>query len=124
MPKFYGKIGYRLTVRTGPGVSEEIISERVSKGDIVRNSRKLEEGVGVNSDISMGYTVELVGDAYATQNFTDILFVEWMGKPWVVVNVDIEAPRLKLRLGGLYNGTRAPEPSDGEPGGDETPETP
>lgn len=104
MAKFYGKIGYGETVETSPGVWEDIIVERSYFGDVVRNSRKLEGEDKVNYDISVGNSISIVADAYANDHFFAIRYVEWAGTLWTVSNVDVESPRLTLRLGGVYNG--------------------
>lgn len=104
MPKFFGKVGYGETVRTGPGVSEQVITTRTYIGDVLRNTRKLAEADKINGDITTGNSLSIIGDPYAYKHFFAIKYVEWSGILWVVSNVDVEPPRLVLRLGGVYNG--------------------
>lgn len=111
MAKFYGKIGYGETVETRPGVWQDVIVEKDAYGDVLRNSRSLREGEKVNDDLSVGNSISIVADAYANEHFFAIRFVEWQGALWKVSNVDVERPRLVLRLGGVYNGRRADPPS-------------
>lgn len=111
--KFYGKVGYGATVETpaNSGKWVKVITERPYRGDIVRNSRKLEGETEVNADITVGNSISIVADAYALNNFHAMLYVEWAGSLWIVSNVDVQAPRLLLRLGGVYNGKKAQAPS-------------
>lgn len=107
MARFRGAIGYADgTVETPPGsgVWVEQIVEFQYTGDIVRNNRKLEEAEKVNLDISVGNSISIVADAYANEHFFAIRYVQWSGALWTVVNVDVQSPRLLLRLGGVYNG--------------------
>lgn len=107
MAKFYGEIGYGETVETAPGVWEDVITEKSYYGDVIRNSRRLQEGEGVNNDLSVGNSISIVADAYANEHFFAIRYIRWAGTLWTVSNVDVQSPRLVLRLGGVYNGPEA-----------------
>ena len=107
MARFRGAVGYADgTVETpsGSGIWVEQIVEFQYTGDVVRNNRKLEEAEKVNLDISVGNSISIVADAYANEHFFAIRYVQWSGTLWTVVNVDVQSPRLLLRLGGVYNG--------------------
>jgi len=105
MAKFSGKVGYGpTTVETAPGVWNEVIVERDYVGDILRNTRKLQSGESVNDDLSVDNSISIVADAYANEHFFAIRYVLWAGARWVVSNVEVQSPRLLLRLGGVYNG--------------------
>lgn len=104
MAKFFGKIGYGESVLTAPGVYSDQITVRSYYGDVVRNTRKLQEGENLNGDITVNNSISIVADAYATQHFFAIRFVEWAGTFWTVTDVEVQSPRLILRLGGVYNG--------------------
>ena len=108
MAKFHGAIGYSEgTVETEPGVWVEKIVERNYFGDLVRNTRKLQEGDQLNDDLSVGNSISIVADAYANYHFFAIRYVQWAGARWKVSDVEVQSPRLLLRLGGVYNGPRA-----------------
>ena len=112
MAKFYGVVGYaEASVETKPGVYVDQVTERKYFGDILRNARNLEETGKVNKDISVSNSISIVADAYAIDHFFAIRYVEWAGALWTVDNVEVQSPRLLLRLGGVYNGPRpAPAP--------------
>ena|ERR1700752_4766956 len=107
MAKFHGKIGYAQTTETAPGVHEETITERLYYGDIVQNRRSLHVGDKINPDISLGNSISIVADAYAREHFSAIRYVEWAGSLWTVSDVEVQAPRLILSLGEVYNGHTA-----------------
>jgi hypothetical protein len=112
MAKFHGKIGYGVTAETAEGVYEETIVERTYFGDIIRLSRSLRENEQVNPALTLGNSISIVADAYANEHFFAIRYVEWAGVRWTVVDVEVQPPRLLLRLGEVYNGltVTAPDP--------------
>lgn len=110
MAKFYGEIGYGFATETSPGVHKDVITERNYFGDVVRLSRELLETEFVNNDISVGNSLSIVADAYAFEHFTAMRYVKWQGKYWTIKLTEVQRPRLILRLGGLYNGPKAPPP--------------
>ena len=104
MAKFYGKIGYAVTVEVRPGVKEEQITELNYFGDLVRNSRRLMSTDQLNDNINVANEISILADPFAEQNFHNMRYVEFMGAKWKISNVDVQRPRLILTLGGLYNG--------------------
>jgi len=104
MAKFYGEIGYGETVETAPGVWADNIIEREYYGDVIRNTRSLQEGEKLNNDLSVGNSISIVADAYANEHFFAIRYIKWAGTLWTVSDVEVQSPRLLLRLGGVYNG--------------------
>lgn len=112
MARFAGKVGYGVTLESPPdsGVFLPAITERPYFGDVVRSGRRLRQGEALNKDLSMANTISIVADPYANENFTAIVYVEWMGKLWTVDTVVVEYPRLILYLGEVYNG-----PTPGSP---------
>lgn len=112
--RFFGKVGFGHPVRTA-GVTKDVITEQPYYGDIIRDSRQLREGDKVNDDISVGNSISIVADAYASENIFAMRYVEWMGTLWKVSDVEVQSPRLLLRLGGVYNGPRAAVEEDTTP---------
>lgn len=115
MAKFCGEVGYGEAVETpqGSGVWVDEIVERKYFGDIVRNARSLDEGETLHKRLSVSNSISIVADAYAHQHFFAIRYVKWSGALWEVSNVEVQSPRLILRLGGVYNGPS----QDGTAGG-------
>lgn len=104
--RYSGKVGYGVTVETSPGVHEDQITEFSYFGDVIRNSVKTKEGVSVNNDLTVSNSISIVADAYARAHFFAIRYVEWSGVLWSVSEIEMQNPRLLLRLGGVYNGPR------------------
>ena len=110
MAKFYGEIGYGATIETAPGVWQDEIAEYIYYGDVVRNTRRLQEGEQLNNDLSVGNSISIVADAYANEHFFAIRYIRWAGTLWTVADVEVQSPRLLLRLGGVYNGPTVSAP--------------
>ena len=104
MAKFYGKIGYAVTVEKRPGVFVEEITERPYRGELIRNVRKLQSASEVNSGIDIANDISIIADPYANSNFHAMRYVEFMGTKWRVSSVEVQYPRLILTIGGEYHG--------------------
>jgi hypothetical protein len=107
MAKFYGKVGYGQSLDAGAGVYADAIIEKQYYGDVVRDTRQIVEGDDLNPDLNVQNSISIIADAYAEEHFIAIRYVEWAGVLWTVSSVDVERPRLLLRLGGVYNGPTA-----------------
>lgn len=112
MAKFYGAIGYGNTVDTGDGVWVDEITEVKYYGDVVKNTRHLQETENLNEDIVVRNSISIVADAYANEHFFAIKYIKWAGAYWTVTDVEVQPPRLLLRLGRIYNGPKAPVTPD------------
>lgn len=104
MARFFGRVGYGGTVEGAPGVWADDIVEREYTGDVIRNARNLQQGENLNADLSVQNSISIVADAYANDHFFAIRYVEWAGALWTVSSVEVQSPRLLLRLGEVYNG--------------------
>lgn len=104
MAKWYGVIGYAVTVETDPGVWEDTITERSYYGDTIRNTRMLQNSGEVNDNVNISNQISIVADPYANQNIYAMRYIEFMGTKWKITNVDVQYPRLILTIGGVWNG--------------------
>ena len=111
MAKFHGRVGFSETAdEVSPGIFAETVVEHYYYGDIVRNSRALRQSENLNMDLTVGNSISIVADAYAREHFFAIRYVEWAGKLWNVSEVEVQAPRLILQLGEIYNGPTVAAP--------------
>lgn len=107
MARFYGLVGYGEPVETAPGVWQDSIVEKMYYGDVIRNARTLQDDENVNSELTVGNSISIVADAYANDHFFAIRYIQWAGTLWIVSEVEVQSPRLILRLGGVYHGPTA-----------------
>lgn len=103
MAKFYGNVGYAITEETKPGVWMPRIVDKQYFGDLIKNSRRLENTSKVNDDVTLDNQISIVADAFAYENFQNIRYVEYMGAKWKVTNIEVQHPRLVLTFGGVWN---------------------
>lgn len=107
VPKFLITIGYGETQETVPGVWVDQIIEKTYYADIIKNTRQVVVGEYVNNSLTLGNVMSIVADAYAIDHFFNIRYLEWGGGLWTVREVEVQHPRLILRLGEIYNGPKA-----------------
>jgi len=106
MARFFGRVGYGHNTKTAPGVYEDVITEQSYFGDVVTATSKSLPGENLPNDLSVGNAISIVADAFANENIFAIRYVEWAGALWTVSTVEVQSPRLLLRLGEVYNGPR------------------
>lgn len=103
MAKFYGKVGFLRTEESAPDVYSEVLTERLYKGDVIRNQKRYQSSESLNDDVVLSNNISIVADDYANENVFAIRYVMYKGVPWKVTNAEIQRPRLILTLGGKYN---------------------
>ena len=108
MTKFFGKVGYGFSEETAPGVWRDRMVEHEYYGDVIRDTRITRDGDKVNDDLTIGNSFKIVADKFAWENFYAMRYIEWMGSLWKIKEVEVQTPRLLIRVGGVYNG---PKPS-------------
>lgn len=113
MAKFYGKVGYACQEEIRPGVwAPANITEKLYYGDTRSNSfRHSDNQDKVSDDFVINEEISILADPFAIKNFSNIRYVNYMNVNWKVTSIKLAYPRIKLTLGGVYNG---PE-SDGCP---------
>ena len=109
MAKFFGTIGFAVGNTSGSGEEEGIVKElpvveRAYYGDVLRNTRRYEQGSDINDNLNVSNRISIMADAYANEHFFQMKYVNWMGANWKVTEVEVQRPRLILTVGGVYNG--------------------
>lgn len=107
MAKWYGPIGYAETVETKPGVWVEQITEHKHFGDVLPETRRLQNSNQVIDDIVISNKLSIVANPYASAHYYSMRYAEFKGARWKITNVEVAYPRLILTLGGLWNGQQA-----------------
>lgn len=103
MARWCGIVGFANTNETTPGVYEEQYEERRYFGDVIRATRRLESSGHVNDDVNISNEISIVADPFAIDHFHTMRYVELNGTKWKVSNIEIQYPRLKLTVGGVFN---------------------
>ena len=107
MAKFCGIIGF-ITMEEdedNPGVYVEKSVEREYRGDLIKVIRKLQTtSNGVNDNVTISNEISIVADPYANENMYAMRYAKFGGAKWKIETIEVEYPRLKLSIGGIYNG--------------------
>lgn len=113
MTKFYGVVGYAQdNVEIAPGVIDSVIIERNYYGDVNRVGIRARMNDNILPSLDITHEFSVMADAFAYEHFSDMRYVHWMGAYWTIKNIEVQRPRLILRVGGVYNGPTY-SPSDG-----------
>lgn len=102
--RYCGKVGFSESKEAVPGVWIDGITERTYYGDVLSNKYANQSSGNVNDNILVNNIISIMADAYFYTNLNAIKYIEWFGTLWRVSNVEIDRPRVKLTLGGVYNG--------------------
>lgn len=104
MAKFYGNVWFMTTVESAPSYWEEKLVPMPYMGDILKNAVGWKAGVDkINDDLTINNTISIVADDFAMENLGAIKCVDWLGNKWKISDIEVDFPRLKLSIGGLYN---------------------
>ena len=104
MYKFHGMIGFAETDETKPGIWEETFVEKEYYGEVIKNTRRIQNGVGINDNIVISNQLSILTNEYLIKGLGRIRYVVWYGEKWKVDSVDPGYPRSTLTIGGLFNG--------------------
>ena len=108
MAKFYGAIGYAEPVETRPGFWEDQIVERNYYGDVMRHSNGWSPSPeSTIDDLTLNTQITIVADEFADFHCHSMKYVRFRGACWKITNVEPQPPRLRITLGGIYNGQTA-----------------
>lgn len=104
--RFAGEVGYGRSEEqpADSGIWVDVVEERFYLGDVIRDTRKLEAGEGLNDNVAVANSISIVADPFAEGHYYEIKYVRWNGVLWTVSTVEIRLPRLILSLGSVYNG--------------------
>lgn len=103
MARWYGQVGFVMTVETEPGVWEPVDQPRDYYGDILMNNRRWSQKQdSINDDLSLNNRISIVADEFANEHLAAIKWVEYMGHKWKITSVEISFPRIILTIGGVY----------------------
>ena len=106
MAKYYDEIGFATTVEEpeDSGIWVNTIVKKKYGGDVLDSTKRIEIGDTINPDLNVSNRISIIANQFAMQNFQSIRYAKYLGAKWKVNSVQVQAPRLILSLGGLYNG--------------------
>ena len=100
--KWCGKLGFVSTQETSPGVYKQRVVEKTYKGFVTKNNRTIKYEQVVNESPSMNININIYINPYLQDNIYSIKYLTYMHKKWKITDIEIQYPRVNLRIGGLY----------------------
>ena len=104
MSKFYGPIGHITQKEISPGVWDDVIEEKLYRGDILQDTRRWQSSEFKNDNLTISNKLSIIADTFTYEHASNIRYVLWNGVRWKVDKIEIQRPRLILTLGEVYNG--------------------
>lgn len=105
MGRFSGNIGFVETVEMSPGVFIPKVTERRCHGDIIARKVRLDSnGDSTNKDLTLSNDISIVADKFSKEHLGYMRYVVLHRLKWEIISAVVEYPRIRLTLGGLYNG--------------------
>lgn len=102
--KYCGMIGFSNERETVPGVWKDDTIERKYYGDVITDRKRWSTADKVNDDITISNVISVVADSYIIEHAHLVKYVRYHGCKWKVTTIEPQYPRLRLTLGGIYNG--------------------
>ncbi len=104
MAKYSGYVGFAIVEETDFGIWTQSINERLYYGDVLRRRLNIQQNTSINGNLTLSNEISIIADPYAYENFNNIRYVTYLGKRWCVTAIETEYPRLRLTIGGVFNG--------------------
>lgn len=104
MARFYGEIGFGVTVETKPGIWKDVIVEHMFYGDVLRDDINVESSDQVVPDFKFTNQLSVVAAHNALNRRKEIRYVRFEGDLWTISSIETRGRRLILGLGGVYAG--------------------
>jgi len=104
--KFSGDAGFAIEVESNrPGVYKEDIVERRVRGDVLNAGYNYTtDASSTSDDTSIQNRLSIIMDAFLKEHLGDLRYITYMGVKWKISGFTINAPRIIINLGGIYNG--------------------
>lgn len=110
MAKYCGRIGIATSQENpvGSGIYEDTIIERLYYGEVfdLRSRYKANDN-GINDNITIDVEFSILADPFAYQNLPSMKYIEYLGELWKIETISPDRPRLKITIGGIWNGSIA-----------------
>lgn len=102
MARYHGNIGFAIQVEDDPGIWVDEIEERPYKGDIIRGGRRFDNSENINDDFTITNVFSVISDAFLYSHIPAMRYIEYLGSKFKIVSVEVERPRVEIRVGGVY----------------------
>lgn len=102
--RYSGKLGLSEQKEVRPGIWEDVITEHDVRGTVEVKSETLTIGDQILPGYRTTTSVSLLSRGPEIQRNSDIAYITYLGKRWVVQSITTDYPRITLYLGEEYHG--------------------
>jgi len=107
--KYHGAIGFAITAETivdnqPTGVWDTTIVEKTYYGDFLKKSYRWNKTENLNPDLDVTNEISIISDSFMKANYGTMRYATLSGIRWSISSAEIDYPRIRLSLGGVYNG--------------------
>lgn len=85
-----------------PGIWVDTIEERSYKGDITRSGRRFDNSENINDNFTITNVFSIISDAFLYSHIPAMRYIEYLGSKFKIVSVEVDRPRVEIRVGGVY----------------------
>lgn len=71
-----------------------------------------QSGEQLNDNITLNNDFSILADTYAYERIGAMKYVRWNDICWKISSAEVEYPRIRLTIGGVYTGGQAGTPED------------
>ena len=93
-----------------PGVWTEEIVERPYYGDVLKHRMNWSSSDQLNDNFTLSNDFSVLADTFAYKNIGAMKYVKWNDVLWKISSAEVEHPRIRITIGGVYNGEQAGTP--------------
>ena len=105
MSRYQGFIGFKgEPVEGPPGIFTEPIVRVKYQGDIQLRPVRWSSGERDQQTVTANHILAIVAPESSMANFANALYIEWQDRKWSITSIEYIRPKIRLAMGGLYNG--------------------
>ena len=106
MAKYSGMLGYVMPAKEDPpGIwKPSAVVEKLGRGDLIGQTINNEDVGGLSDGITINNQLSIIMDPFVNRNLESLKYVILYGTRWEIKSMTINRPRVRLTLGGVYNG--------------------
>lgn len=110
MSKFHGILGFSKTQEVEPGVYEDVVTEKIYSGYLIKNYRQHDNSGTVIDNVNISNEISVTMDLNLFENMFALTYVKFLlpvlGGYWKVKSVELQYPNVHISVGGVYNGPK------------------
>jgi hypothetical protein len=113
--KFRTIVGFGFNQEVEDCEWEDVVEEKTYVVEQKKNMQRFVTGATTSGELKITNSYEIVGNSYLFEHIDDIRYLVLKGKRHIVETAElIDTPRVKVTIGGIYNGPQPTAESSSE----------